>query len=161
MHSKRPLLAAGILSWIGFSACAPGAEHASAVQVKDAWVRWLPADLPAGGYVTLVNTSDQPLSLLAASCPDYDAVSLHRSRTVAGTSRMVRVEKIVIAAHSRLEFASQGYHLMLERPKSTLKPGDRVLVTLHFAGGAALTVAFELRQPGAGADMPDMPGMPH
>jgi copper(I)-binding protein len=161
MHSKRLLLAAGILSWTGLSAGALGAEPASAIQVKDAWVRWLPGNLPAGGYVTLVNSSDQPLSLLAASCPDYAAVTLHRSRTVAGTSRMMRVEKIIVAAHSRLEFASQGYHLMLERPKRTLKPGDRVPVTLHFAGGAALSVAFELRQPGAGADMPDMPGMPH
>jgi periplasmic copper chaperone A len=161
MHSKHLVLAASMLAWMLFSTCVLGAQPASAVLVKDAWVRWLPGGLPAGGYVTLVNTSDQSMSLVGASCPDYGAVSLHRSRTVAGTSRMMPVDKITIAAHSSLQFASQGYHLMLEQPNKTMQPGDRIPVTLSFAGGAALTVQFELRRPDAGAEMPDMPGMAH
>ena len=164
MHSRHMVLAASMLGWMGFSACALGAQLVAAVQVKNAWVRWLPGNLPAGGYVTLVNTSDQPMTLVAASCPDYGVVSLHRSRNVAGTSRMTPVDKISIAAHSSLDFAAQGYHLMLGQPKKILKPGDRVSVTLRFVGSPAVTVPFELRQPDAGAgmpDMPDMPGMPH
>jgi periplasmic copper chaperone A len=159
MHSSRIVLAARMLGWLGVSACALGAQNASAVQVKDAWVRWLPGNLPAGGYITLVNTSDQSTSLVAASCPDYGAVSLHRSRDIAGTSHMTPVDKITIAAHSSLEFAAQGYHLMLQNPKKTLQPGDRVSVTLSFAGSPAVTVQFELRRPDAGADMPAMPAM--
>jgi copper(I)-binding protein len=155
------VLAARMLAWMGICACALGAQNPSPVQVRDAWVRWLPGNLPAGGYLTLVNAGDQPSSLVAASCPDYADVSLHRSRTVAGTSQMMPVEKITVAGHSRLEFAAQGYHLMLTHPRKTLKPGDRVSVTLSFAGGAALTVEFELRPPATGADMSDMPGMSH
>jgi periplasmic copper chaperone A len=150
-----------MLSALGFAAWAPGAQSASAVQVRDAWVRWLPGNLPAAGYVTLVNTSDQPMKLVAASCPDYGAVSLHRSRNVAGTSRMEPVDQITIAAHASLQFAAEGYHLMLERPQKALQPGDRVAVTLSFAGGAALTAPFELRRPDADAGMRDMPGMAH
>ena len=170
MHFRHLALAAGMLSGIGWAACALGAPPVSAVQVRDAWIRWLPGNLPAGGYVTLVNTSDQPIRLVAASCPDYGVVSLHRSRIVAGTSRMEPVDQITIAAHSSLQFANQGYHLMLERPIKALQPGDRVSVTLRFAGTAALTVPFELRRPDASADMrdmrdmpgmPDMPGMAH
>jgi copper(I)-binding protein len=161
MRSRHVVLALYMLAWLGVGACALGAQNAAAVQVRDAWVRWLPGKLPAGGYLTLVNAGDNPSSLVAASCPDYADVSLHRSRTVAGTSQMTPVEKITVAAHSRLEFAAQGYHLMLTRPRKTLKPGDRVPVTLSFADGAALTVQFELRPPTAGADMLDMPGMPH
>jgi len=40
-------------------------------------------------------------------------------------------------------------------------PGDRVALTLRFAGSAPLTVQFELRRPDAGAELPDMPGMAH
>jgi len=161
MHSRHVVLAARMLGWMGVSGCALGAQNLSAVQVRDAWVRWLPGDLPAGGYITLVNTSDQSMSLVAASCPDYRDVSLHRSRNVAGTSQMTPVHKITVAARSSLEFATQGYHLMLSHPNKTLKPGDRVPVTLSFADGRALTVQFELRPPDAGSDRPDMPGTPH
>jgi copper(I)-binding protein len=155
MHSRRIVLAAPMLAWMGVCGCALGAQNPS-VQVTDAWVRWLPGNLPAGGYLTLVNAGDQPSSLVAASCPDYADVSLHRSRTVAGTSQMTPVKKITVAAHSRIDFAAQGYHLMLAHPRKTLKPGDRVPVTLSFAGGPVLTVEFKLRPPAAGADMPDM-----
>jgi copper(I)-binding protein len=140
-----------------------------AVQVKDAWVRWLPGNLPAGGYVTLVNSGDQPASLVKAASPDYADVSLHRSVSVGGASRMTPVDHIGVAPHSSLEFATQGYHLMLAHPTRTLKPGDHVTLTLTFADGAVLRVAFDVRAPDAGAgkaqmsdmpDMPDMPGMP-
>jgi hypothetical protein len=159
-----------MLCWLAFAAAAssaraaPGEMTAAAVQVRDAWVRWLPGQLPAGGYLTLVNSGDHASSLVAASCPDYADVSLHRSRNVGGTSRMTPVHEITVAAHSSLEFATQGYHLMLAHPNKALQPGDHVPVTLSFAGGVVLTVQFELRPPSADAPataMPDMPGMAH
>jgi copper(I)-binding protein len=156
-------LALCVLGLMGVSHGAPvaaGAQNESAVQIRDAWVRWLPGNLPAGGYVTLVNTGDRPVSLIAASSPDYALVSMHRSHTAAGTSQMLPVNKITVGAHSSLEFAAQGYHLMLERPKKPLQPGDHVSVTLQFADAPAVTVTLVLRPPDAGAEMPDMPGMP-
>jgi periplasmic copper chaperone A len=161
MHSSYRMLAASMLGWMLCAVPASGAQQASAIQVRDSWIRWLPGDLPAGGYVTLVNASEQAISLIAVSCPDYGAVTLHRSRSVGGTSQMMPVAKITLAAHSSLEFATQGYHLMLEHARRTLRPGDRVPVTLKFDTGAALTVPFEIRAPDAPADRPDMPGMAH
>jgi len=140
------------------------------VQVKDAWVRWLPGDVPSGGYATLVNPGDRPVSLVAVSSADYRDVSLHRTSEVNGTSRMTPVDHIGVAPHSSLEFAAQGYHLMLSHPTRALKPGDSVTCVLKFADGAVLTVPFALRAPGdvgdvGGksdmSDMPDMPGMQH
>jgi len=161
MHSRHIVLAACVLGWMAVSARALGAQDVFALQVRDAWVRWLPGNLPAGGYITLVNTGDQPMSLIAASCPDYADVSLHRSRNVAGTSQMMPVHKITVAPHSSLAFAAHGYHLMLSHPNRTLKPGDRVPVTLSFAEVPAFTVQFELRPPDAGGPMPAMPGVAH
>jgi copper(I)-binding protein len=158
MHSRRLVLAACMLACCGVCAAATGTRDAS-VQIADAWVRWLPGDLPAGGYLTLINSGDRPSSLIAASCPDYAEVSLHRSRNVGGTARMMPVHDITVAAHSTLAFATQGYHLMLAHPSKPLKPGDRVPVTLSFAGGSTVTVLFELRPPAAGVDMPDRADM--
>ncbi|MFI4865529.1 MAG: copper chaperone PCu(A)C [Steroidobacterales bacterium] len=161
MHARHIVLAACVLGWMAVSARVLGAQDAAVPQVTDAWIRWLPGDLPAGGYLTLINTGDRPVSLIAASCPDYADVSLHRSRNVAGTSQMMPVHDITVAPHSSLSFAAQGYHLMLAHPTKILKPGDRVPVTLSFAAGPAVTVQFELRPPDAGADMSDMPGKAH
>jgi periplasmic copper chaperone A len=161
MHARHIVLAACVLGWMAASGWALGAQDASVPQVTDAWIRWLPGDLPAGGYVTLTNTGDRPASLIAASCPDYADVSLHRSRNVAGTSQMIAVHEITVAPHSSLSFAAQGYHLMLAHPNKVLKPGDHVPVTLSFGAGAAVTVQFELRPPDAGADLPDTPGNAH
>jgi hypothetical protein len=143
------------------SAGAIGAQTGSAaLQVKDAWVRWLPGNLPAGGYVTLVNSGNQPASLVKATSQDYAEVSLHRSSNVGGTSRMTPVDQISVPPHSSLEFAAHGYHLMLSHPARTLKPGDRVTLRLNFADGTVLSVVFDLRAPDASAGMPDMPDMP-
>ena len=46
-------------------AASPGAP----IEVVAAWIRWLPAGLPAAGYATLVNRGDKPLSLISASSP--------------------------------------------------------------------------------------------
>ena len=129
------------------------------MQIRDAWVRWLPGNLPAGGYVTLVNSSDRAISLIAASSPDYALVSMHRSRTKSGVSQMLPVDKIIVEAHSTVEFGVEGYHLMLERPTRALRPGDQVSVTLQFAGSPAVTATLVVREPAAGNEMPDMPGM--
>jgi hypothetical protein len=135
---------------LAFSAPAVTAPGTPAIQVEDAWIRWLPANLPAAGYATLTNIGDRPEVLIAASSPDYGEVSLHQSRNHGGSVEMVPVDRITVAAHSTLSFAVAGYHMMLMQPAKPLKPGDRVPITLRFAGGSSLTVDFEVRKPDAG-----------
>ncbi len=158
MRFSYGLLAACVLGLMGAAANSP------AMQIRDAWARWLPGNLPAGGYVTLVNSSDRPISLIGASSPDYALVSIHRTLSTSGISQMLPVDKITVEAHSTLEFGAQGYHLMLERPTRALRPGDQVSVTLQFAGSPAVAATLVLREP-SGADktpsMRDMPGMTH
>jgi copper(I)-binding protein len=184
--TRLSTLASGLAAWLGASlgawlwplvvpAVALGGQpypmpSQVQVQVKDAWVRWLPGNAPSGGYLTLVNSGDQPASLVKAASPDYADVSIHRSTNVGATSRMTPVEQIVVAPHSSLEFAAQGYHLMLGHPTRKLAPGDHVTLTLTFADGAVVGAEFDVRAPDGGSgkaqmpdmpDMPDMPGMSH
>lgn len=140
------------LLWMALVGASPvPAAELPAVRVMDAWIRWLPAGLPAAGYATLVNVGDRPVTLIGASSPDYGDVSLHQSRNQGGTEEMVPVERITVAAHSSLSFAAMGYHMMLMQPVRPLKPGDRAPITLRFAGASPLTIEFDVRKPGSSA----------
>jgi len=143
----KPRNRAGALCVLLAFAASALAAATPAIEVQNAWIRWLPANLPAAGYVTLINTGDRPQILIGASSPDYGEVSLHQNRNHSGNIEMLPAERIAIDAHSRLSFAAAGYHMMLMQPNKPLKPGDRVSITLHFADGSSLTVEFEVRRP--------------
>jgi periplasmic copper chaperone A len=143
MACKRILL--GL--WIAAGAVAAAAAPPATIAVNDAWVRWLPANLPAGGYVTLTNTGTEVQVLTGATSPDFGEVSLHHSFQRDGVSQMQPVSQIEIPAGHALSLAAGGYHLMLEQPTRPLKPGDEVSITLHFAGGASTAAQFEVRPP--------------
>lgn len=153
------------------------AHPESGVRVAQAWIRWLPANLPAGGYLTLVNEGTRPAVLVAVSSPAYVSVALHRTLSSGGTTRMVPVSSISLAPHTTLDFASLGYHLMLTQTRASVQPGQSVPLTLRFADGGTLQVSAAVKppaaEPGAApagkgmqgmpgmADMPNMPGMSH
>jgi copper(I)-binding protein len=135
------------------------------LEITDAWIRWLPASLPAGGYATLRNTGRTPQVLIGASSPGYGGVSMHQSSLRGDTAVMQPVKEITIPPGATVSFATAGYHLMLEHPTAPVQPGDHVAIALHFAGGSSVNVPFEVRQPLAPhtSTVPDtsaMPGMP-
>jgi len=115
------------------------------VHVEQAWIRWLPANLPAAGYATIVNDSDGVQRLTGVSSPAYGSVMLHRSRLAQGDSTMEMVDHLDIPAHGSVKLAPGGYHLMLSHAKQPVKPGDKVPMRLHFADGSLLQVDFSVR----------------
>lgn len=151
-------------SSLAAAADAPPSAAMRELEVRDAWVRWLPSELPEAGYLTLINRSDRPIELTAVSSDAYRETSLHRSVTQDGMSRMQPVSTISVPAHATLRFADAGYHIMLMHPAHALAPGEHVPLTLHFGNGASRTVSFEVRAPNGSApaqgDMKGMPGMP-
>lgn len=140
LANALPRFAAGLLLSAGLHATE--AEH---IRASQAWLRVLPGDLPAGAYVTLENTGDQPASLRSARSTSYASVMLHKSSSEGGVSRMAMVETLVIPAHGKAELAPGGYHLMLTKAASQVKPGDTVKVTLGFGDGSTLETDFVAR----------------
>lgn len=116
------------------------------IRVLAAWIRWLPAGLPAAGYLTLTNTGDKALALESASSPSYGDVSIHRSITHGTTEEMVPVKAITLEPHQTLEFQSTGYHLMLMQPTPSADTSAKIPITLRFSDGSVLTVPFEVRK---------------
>ncbi|HEX7382354.1 MAG TPA: copper chaperone PCu(A)C [Nevskiaceae bacterium] len=112
------------------------------VRVQSAWIRWLPADLPMAGYATVANDGDTSVQIVKASSTDYAQVSLMRSVPEDGADAMVMIKHLDVPAHGRAAFAPGGYHIMLSKATQPIKPGDRVPITLQFAGGTAVEVTF-------------------
>jgi hypothetical protein len=125
------------------SACFQSAAAAPGVTVSEGWMRALPGGLPAGGYFTLHNPTAKTLTLQSASSPACGMVMLHKSEMMSGMASMANVDSIDVKPGGTLEFSPGGFHLMCMKP--ALKPGDKVSVTLHFAGGTKVQADFAVR----------------
>ena len=121
------------------------------LRVADAWIRWLPAGLPAAGYFTLINDGDTPVALVAAESPDFASVTLHRSIERAGVVRMEPVQEVPVGPRSHLDLAAKGYHLMLMAPVRPIDTQRQVSITLRFGDGRTLPVLFQVRTTGSGS----------
>lgn len=129
---------------LGLSLLAPAAAFAaSPVTVSAPWFRYLLPQIPAGGYMTLHNASDQPAILTKAASPACATLMLHRTESSGGMEAMAGVSSITVPANGSFRFAPGGYHLMCMQPR--MKPGDTVPVTLIFADDATITVSFPVR----------------
>jgi len=115
------------------------------IKVQEAWIRWLPANLPAAGYMTLVNEGSAAQVLIGAASADYAEVSFHQTRSNNGMNEMTQVRSITLEPQIPVRFAAGGYHLMLMQPKRSIHPGDQVTITLRFADGRSIAVPFSVR----------------
>jgi copper(I)-binding protein len=107
----------------------------------------LPNNLPAAGYVTLVNSSDKPIDLTDISSDDYQGTMLHQTVANGSTQQMVMVDKLTVPAHGQVAIAPGGYHIMLEHAQHKVAPGDTVHLKLQFSDGETLDTAFAVKSP--------------
>lgn len=148
------LLSLALLAWpnVPVRSAAPGHDvRVTDMRVTDAWIRWLPANLPGAGYMTLTNTGPAVRVLTGGVSPGYARVEIHHTHSSNGMTEMSPVDAVELPAHASVRFAEGGYHLMLMQPMRPLHPGDRVTIVLQFAGGASLPVTFAVRGADAGS----------
>jgi hypothetical protein len=124
-------------------AATAGGAQADGLTVSDAWIRALPSSVPSGGYFTLHNGTAKPVTLTTAQSPACGMLMLHKSDSMSGMSSMDDVSEVIVPAGGTVKFAPGGYHLMCM--EATVKPGQRVPVTLNFRGGAKVTAVFAVR----------------
>lgn len=114
------------------------------VAVMNAWVRTaVPGATVQAGYMTLINAADAPVTLVAASSPDFQRVEFHEMSTQDGMMQMKALDDLLIPAGDKLVFSTGGKHLMLHGAKRQFVRGDAVRVVLEFDGG--MTQALSLR----------------
>ncbi|MEX3932883.1 copper chaperone PCu(A)C [Paraburkholderia phymatum] len=129
------------------SIAAHAADSKQAIAAQNAWVRWLPNNLPAAAYVTLTNSSDKPVDLVDISSADYGNAMLHQTVSNGSTQKMVMVDKLTVPAHGQASIAPGGYHVMLEDAKHKIAPGDTVHLKLQFSDGETLDAPFAVKSP--------------
>ena len=125
----------------------PAASEEAGVSVRDAWIQEAPPGVGVmAGYMGLRNNTSGPHVLVAASSSDFESATIHRTIIKDGIAGMVHAPQVKLTANASLIFAPGGYHLMLVKPKRTLRAGDPVVINLEFRGGLVLPVAFEVRK---------------
>ena len=135
------------LAVLFFSAWLSVGAWAADLNVSDAWIRVLPGGAPAGGYFFLHNGARQPIVLVSARSAAFGHVMMHKSVEEGGLSRMLPVERVEVPAGGKVTFAPGAFHLMLMQPNRKVAVGDRIKITLEFAGGQKLTTEFQVRGP--------------
>ena len=106
------------------------------VVVQDAWIRQTDTQAKAnGGYLTLINRSDQPTTLVAVASEAFDSVEMHEMAMVDGLMDMRELSELELPAGAEVQFAPGGKHLMLMGPHRHLKRGESVQLVLRFASG--------------------------
>ncbi|MYN14874.1 copper chaperone PCu(A)C [Pusillimonas sp. TS35] len=121
------------------------ASVSTTLVVSDCWIRSLPAPAPSGGYFSLRNNGDKPVTLLAAASPAYGMVMLHRTTNEGGMSRMSETHEISVDVGGTLEFKPGGYHLMLGHAPSAPVVGSKVDLELLFDNGQKAVTQCEIR----------------
>jgi len=116
-----------------------------AIDVDDAWIRYLPGDRPMAGYFVASNPGSTDRRLVGASSPAFGAVHMHRSMEQDGTTGMQPVDSVVLPKGGSVSFEPGGYHLMLMQPSQELNVGDPVSVTLELDGGVKQSVTFTIK----------------
>ena len=123
------------------------ASEKADVSVRDAWIREAPPGVTVmAGYMTLQNNTSRSQVLLAASSSGFESAMIHRNVVKDGMTGMVHLSQVELAPNANLIFAPGGYHLMLMKPKRTLRGGDPVVINLEFRSGLVLPVTFEVRK---------------
>ncbi|MBF0614579.1 MAG: copper chaperone PCu(A)C [Magnetococcales bacterium] len=131
---------------VGATLLATPATAENSIHVTDAWIRAAPpvAQMQAG-YLTIQNHGKSEQSLIGATCASFAKVEIHETVQHDGQSHMLPKASIPLPPGAKVSFTPTGLHLMLINPQTTLKPMDKVAITLKFADGTELPVTAEVR----------------
>ncbi len=125
-------------------------QHREDVVIEQAWIpKAPPVARVLAGYMTVENRTDSARTIVGAESPAFDRIEIHRTITRDGMSGMERQPRVEIPPRDRVRFSSGGLHLMLIDPRSPLKGGEEVTITLKFSDGETLAIPFTIRPAGA------------
>ncbi|MFE8941079.1 copper chaperone PCu(A)C [Streptomyces sp. NPDC007872] len=109
------------------------------------WLRWLPNALPAAGYTTLKNSSEEPIEVTKLKSPDYQNITIYQTVRDSESSKMVKLDKITIPAKGEFALVPGKYHLMFEKPTHLITPGDNARVVFFLSTGKVFKTRMPVR----------------
>lgn len=116
------------------------------ITISNAWVLEAPPGIsPLAGYLTLKNDGQESAELIAVDSPDFDRIDIHQTIIEDNVARMEQAQSLTLQAGQTVVFEPGGYHLMLFKPKRSLRAGDQVSFSLKFRNIPSLDVVATVR----------------
>jgi copper(I)-binding protein len=150
MMNAMRLLASGA-AWGLLLACVGPVAAAQPVSVREAWVRApAPGQTIAGAYMEL--TAPAKSALVSVASPIAARGELHSTTMEGGVMKMRSTERIELAAGKTVKLEPGGFHVMLIDLKRTLKPGEKIPLTVTVEGADAKRSTVSVQAEVRGAD---------
>ena len=117
-------------------------SHGDVVAISNAWIREAPQTETKAGYMTLVNSGRESVTLVNLESNAFDRIDIHEMATMDGLMTMQEIDALVIPAGGRIDLSPGGQHLMMNNPKEPITVGKQIDVTLRFDSGSSQSVAI-------------------
>lgn len=135
-----------LIATVALLVLAPCAFAAGQLGVSNAWIPQAPPGVDMlAGYLTLKNSGDEPISILATQSDRFRTVTVHQTVIENGVSRMRELNHLEIAPGQEIKFAPGGFHLMLMQPRKEVNPGDRIEITFMLSDGQRVPAIFDVQ----------------
>ena len=133
MRLLYPLTCATLAAGLIFSSSAFAVD----IEVKQAWIREAPPNAKVmAAYMEITNTGKTAVALQEVESGDFARAEIHKTEQHGDMSHMIKQTSVTIPAKSTVSFAPGGLHVMLFDPKSALKAGTKVKLSLRFSTGS-------------------------
>jgi hypothetical protein len=138
------------LGMLVVSACASGAATAApeSMRIEHAYARPAPGGVVGAAYFQIENPGPTADRLVGVSTAIATA-EVHQMKMDGDVMRMRKVGSIEIPAHGAVQFAPDGYHVMLTHLTHPLAAGDKFHLDLRFehAGEVDVLVPVQADRP--------------
>jgi copper(I)-binding protein len=131
------------------SAAAYAAGAADGVQVVDPYVRAIPPGARATAAFMVLKNNGADTQLVKAESGAAKSVELHSHIDKNGVMEMRQVPAIELKAKAETALKPGGFHIMMVDPTASLKPGDKIAMTLRFADGSSKQIEMPVKMPAA------------
>ena len=98
----------------------------------------------SAAYATIVNASDEKLTIVAATSASIEAIEFHETLTTDGIAKMVKLDDPVIDATGSLVMQPGGKHLMLFGVKDMKRTAH--VIEFHLDNGHSTSHEFHVKE---------------
>lgn len=141
MHNVKTLLVA-IFCLTGLGP----AYATNTITIENAWSPEAPPVVKVmAGYMVIKNTGKNDVKILSAKSPLFSKVEIHRTEMKNGMAKMVKQEKLLIAAGQKIELKPNGLHMMLMGKLKPVTKGMHIPVSITFDNGETINTRLKVK----------------
>lgn len=123
------------------------AQQRSLVELRNGWMYSADSGMVTGAFMTIVNRSDQPDTIVAAKADCAEHAEIHTTiRNSDGTMGMRPIGELIVPAQQTVVLKPRSLHVMLYGLRRSLRPGDRCILSLETKHSGTLRIDLHVRR---------------